>query len=455
MNDADDLTVSPNNLEAERACLGSMLESQDALDDVADRLTARDFYRRDHGALFDLLLSVAGSGQPVDLVTVTSRISMMDEGGQERVGGLAYVMDLPDHVVSVANVIHYADLVKASARRRRLQAVLRDGLAAVVRDPSPPAQIRDLLVADLLEEEVETAGAKGWQRADDSAGRFMEHLDRAREAGGLAGSSWGFHALDARPGRLLPTNLIVLASRPGMGKTSLALDVAEAVCVADGPVAMFSLEMSELELTARMVAKRCSVPYRLLLENRYEDADAGKIADAAHEVANLDLFVDDTPALSIGEIRSRARALKRRHPDLALIILDYLQLVRGTNPRAPRSEQVAEVSGVMKQIAKELNVPVLALAQLNRTVEDRKDRRPILSDLRESGAIEQDADAVLFLYRHAYYYPDNKDVQDRAEVIISKNRSGPTGTIDLRWVGYLTRFYDETRARPLGAKVDR
>lgn len=445
----------PKSLEAEQAVLGAMMGSrlgaggERTIAEVAEVLVPDDFYRPEHARLFRLLLGRYGQGKPTDLRAVLEVFFALDEAGQEALGGAEHVLALPEKAPTSANVDHYARIVRDHARRRRIITTLQGRIADVRAGGASddPLEHRDRAVADLLSIAADRAG--GWLSYD----KVADHLDRVIAEGEASdrprGISLGFSSVDDRFGRLLPGQVCILAARPAMGKTALALDIAEYVARHEGAVGFFSLEMSSAELSARSLAKRAGLSARQIMEGRIQGYETS-VDGGLRELRDLPIFVDDRGGVEIAAIRSRARALQAGRSDLALLIVDYLQLVTSSDPRTPREQVVADTSRGLKALAKELGVPVLALAQLNRAVHDRKDPRPILSDLRESGSIEQDADKVLFIHRHAYYFPDDPKVRkDAAELICAKNRSGATGTADLQWDAERTTFKDETRQEVL------
>lgn len=436
----------PSSAEMERAVLASMIMEERAILVASEVLTPADFYRPDHGRIFALILGMYGKGEPVEVVALGERLLRLPPDEQEAHGGYGYVLGLLDAVPSSVAINHYASTVKALSDRRRLLTTLANRVEVVYDDATVDAlDHRDRAVADLLSISREHGG--GWKSYDKVADRLDATIAEGEALGGdrPRGVPLGFRGIDDKFGTMLPGNLVILAARPAMGKTALALDVAEFVSREIGAVGFFSLEMDEQELQARSVAKRAMLSARRILEGRivgYEEA----IDRGLYEVRKLPIYVDDRPRVTVGEIRARARGLKAAAPDLALIVVDYLQLIVDADPMKKREQVVADAARGLKAIAKELQVPVLALAQLNRQLSDRKDPRPILTDLRESGEIEQAADKVYALHRHRYYYPDDTKIPaDAAELLCLKNRNGQAGTGDLQWLAEQTTFRDEVR----------
>ena len=430
----------PVALEAERALLGGLMIAPTRWSDVADLVTPEDFYRPDHGALFELLKKML-SGEDkdtVELMTVVDRVRR--EGRAERYGGVAYIADLPNEVPSDANLAHYARLVKEKAVAR---SVLKLGRHIQSRASSDPEDISELIADALNQLGVigQTHQRTSWQPISELIDAEIIRLDSLKDMESRhTGYSTKFTELDAKLAGLQKTDLLILAARPGMGKTALALNIAQNVAKCEGrPVGIFSLEMSEAQIVNRLLCVEARVDASRMRKGELDTSDWTKLVKAENVLRQVKIHVDDTPGLSINDVRTRARVLKGNNPDLALIVIDYLQLMKGEDPRAPREQQISSISRGLKGLAKELECAVMALSQLNRGVESRADKRPLVSDLRESGAIEQDADVIMFIYRDEYY---NKDTTEPnvAEVIIAKQRSGPTGTVRLAWAGKYTRF---------------
>lgn len=435
----------PHSLEAERALLGGLLQAPDELLRIADRLKVDDFYRPDHAALFELLVEMQGRQETVDLVTLPRRLDA--QGQAERYGGVAYVMELVTYAPTTANLDHYAETIRELHVRRKI-IVASESLQRKASTHEDASRV-------LIEESIKELAALGAGSRSDTWGEISLIIDdeiKKIEAleqvdGSVVGVRTGFRALDEKLTGLRPGQLIILAARPGMGKTALALNMAQNAALGDEAgenkvgVGLFSLEMTRGELVGRMLVSLALVDSKRVRTGNLSQEDWTALMDTAYELRGTSVFIDDTPALPIGDLRARARKLKADHPELGLIVIDYLQLMRGDDARAPRIQQVGDISRGLKALAKDLELPVVALSQLNRGVESRQDKRPMLSDLRESGAIEQDADVILFIYRDDYYNPDSTE-PGVAEVIIAKQRAGSTGSVKLAFQGQYTRFDD-------------
>ncbi|MFT4621992.1 MAG: replicative DNA helicase [Myxococcota bacterium] len=429
---------SPKAVEAERALLGGLLQSPDRLPEVSERVKPEEFYRPEHQALFALLLTMQGRGETIDIVTVPERIAR--EGEHERYGGVAYVLQLPDQVPSTANLPHYADVVHEKALLR--------GLIQVTTSLRERAYAQPHDVGDLLRDAMQDMAQVGQQHDRRSWQPISMVLDQelvriqelGQNEGTTTGASTGFSDLDGKLAGLQPSDLLILAARPGMGKTALALNIAQNVALLEEQtIGIFSLEMSRGQLTTRMLCCHALVSAGRVRTGTLDTDDWEKLLKSSDLLRAASVHIDDTPSLSIGELCARAKRLATENDDLALIVIDYLQLMKGDDPRASREQQISSISRGLKGLAKDLNCPVMALSQLNRGVESRADKRPLVSDLRESGAIEQDADVIMFIYRDDYYNPESAD-QGLAEVIIAKQRNGPTGTVKLAFQGQYTRF---------------
>lgn len=428
----------PSAVEAERALLGGLIQQPDLLPEVAEIVRPDDFYRPEHDALYALLLQMQARGEAIDSITVPERITR--EGLQDRFGGIAYVIELPDLVPATANLPHYASVIKEKALLR--------GLIDASRKLSDRAYAQPEDVEELLAEaarQMTTLGEAGDRRSWAPVSLIVdEELARIEQLsatdGTTTGHSTGFLDLDGKLAGLHPTDLLILAARPAMGKTALALNIAQNVALMESkPVGIFSLEMSRGQLVTRMLCCHGLVDAGKVRTGTLDTEDWERFIDASETLRKASIHIDDSPGLSIGELQARARRLKAEHGELGLIVVDYLQLMRGDDPRASREQQISAISRGLKGLAKDLECPVIALSQLNRGVESRQDKRPLVSDLRESGAIEQDADVILFIYRDEYYNPDSLD-KGLAEVIIAKQRNGPTGTVRLVFQGQYARF---------------
>lgn len=439
----------PQSLEAERAVLGQLLLSPaDVTLGLAEQLAAGDFYRGAHQELYRVISAMAEAGEVVETVSVVDRLHR--EGRAEACGGLAYVSALADGVPSTENLPYYVAIVRDRAIRRRLYLALLDVQSRILAGAeelpallgAAESAVQSVQEGDAATGELRSIGVI----AEDAYQRVKAAAERASA---ITGVTTGYLDLDRMMTGLQPSDLVILAARPAMGKSALAMAVAQHAAESGVGVAVFSLEMSSDQVGARVLSGTASVQLsRIRTGQLSRDREWPALGEALGRLGELPLYVCDQPALTVGQIRGKVRRLKARDPGLRLVVVDYLQLL-GADQRLPREQQVSAMSRGLKALAKELDVAVLALSQLNRGVEQRQDKRPLLSDLRESGAIEQDADVILFIYRDEYY---NKETRDRniAEVIIAKQRNGPTGTVKLFFDGAYTRF-DNLAAETWGA----
>ena len=419
--------VLPHSVEAEQSVIGSMIMDRDAIMTASEVITSEDFYQSQYGVLFDAMLELYNEGKPVDLVTLQERLREKDVPPE--ISSLEFVRDLLDAVPTSANVRHYATIVQEKSMLRKLIKVNEDiaNTCYLAREKTE----------DILEETEKKIFDLLQYR---STGDFvpikqvvLNALDKIEKAsknkGTVTGIPTGFIDLDYKTSGFQPSDLILIAARPSMGKTAFVLNVAQHMAFKEGKtVAIFSLEMSKEQLVNRLFSLESKVDSQALRTGNLTDEDWAKLIEGAAVVGKSNLIIDDTPGISIAELRSKCRKFKLEH-DLGIIIIDYLQLMSGGKHSESRQQEISEISRSLKAVARELNVPVVALSQLSRAVEQRPDHRPMLSDLRESGAIEQDADVVMFLYRDDYYNKDT-DKKNIAEVIIAKQRNGPNGTVD-------------------------
>ena len=435
------LRVPPNSIEAEQAVLGGLMLNERAWDQIADKLREEDFYRRDHQLIFRAIGALAESQQPCDAVTLGEYFE--HNGLAEQVGGAGYVIELASTTPSAANIVAYAEIVREKSVLRQLidvgTRIANDGF-------QPDGRVsRELLEsAEKSVFQIAEAGSRGKKQfmpiKDAVKDAFRVLQDRFENKGDVTGVPTGFRDFDARTTGLQPSDLIILAARPSMGKTALALNMAEyAALKTKRAVAVFSMEMSASQLAFRLISSLGRINAQSLRTGNLEDEDWSRVSHAITLLADAKIFIDDTPALSPTELRSRARRLAREHGGLSMIVIDYLQLMQVPGSKENRATEIAEISRSLKALAKELGCPVVALSQLNRSLEQRTDKRPIMSDLRESGGIEQDADLIVFIYRDEYYNQDSPD-KGLAEIIIGKQRNGPTGTVKLVFNGQYTRF---------------
>jgi replicative DNA helicase len=408
------------------------------LAEVRPVLKADDFYRPDHAQLYALLNRMDEASEPIDTITVTERIQR--EGLAERYGGVAYVVELPDHAMGASNILYYARVIREKALLRGLVSVGRNLADTAMGQPEDVGQLLERASRELSQLSA-SRDVQDWEQVSLIVDHTLSKLEAmAATAGSVTGLTTGFADLDDKLAGLQPSDLIILAARPAMGKTALALNIAQNAAIAGSArVAVFSLEMSRVQLVTRMMSCEARVDAGRLRSGTLEQPDWDALLEASDVIRRARIHILDTPGLSISEVRAACRRLASEHGKLGLVVIDYLQLMQGDDPRAPREQQISAISRGLKGLAKELDAPVIALSQLNRAVEARQNKRPLVSDLRESGAIEQDADIIMFIYRDEYYNPDSPD-KGLAEVIIAKQRNGPTGTVKLVFEGRHTRF---------------
>jgi len=433
--------VPPQNLEAERSVLGAVLLSDTALPAliIDERLQAEDFYREAHGVVFQAMLDLHARGEPVDELTLVEHLKQTGE--LDRAGGRATVDLLAGSVPAVANHRQYAKIVRENAMLRRLLGATYDIQERVHRHEAAPRELVDLAERSILEVAHEDR-RKDFRAIHDLLDAELDKLhELSREGKAITGTASGFEDLDRVTGGFQAGNLVILAARPSMGKSALMANFAENAALGDGKaVALFSLEMSESELAQRFIASQASIKGDDLRKGHVPESRWPKILAASERLASSPLFVDDSSDLSVLDVRAKARRLAQQHADgLGLVLIDYLQLMRAGGGSDNRVEQIGQISRGLKTLARELEVPVIALSQLNRSVEQRTDKRPVLSDLRESGAIEQDADLVMFIYREEYYDRDSER-EGIADLIVAKHRNGGLATVELTFQKEYPRF---------------
>jgi replicative DNA helicase len=434
----------PQSLEAERAVIGSLLLLPEVCDEVALLVRPNDFYDTSHRAIFSHMLALHDDGRQIDPTLLAQRLR--DAGQYEAVGGAAYLLELSQEVATAAHAEYYARIVRDKAV---LRSLIHAGTDIIQDSYEQGVDAREMLaraeerVFRILDTKGDTQVRSVREVLHDSLARIDARMQRQHAYGGL---ETGFLDYDDLTGGLHGSELVILAARPSMGKTALALNIAEHIAIDErGPgkaVLLVSLEMSALELGDRLLCSRARVNSHRLRNGQLNAEDSRRLIQTAADVSRAPLFIDDSPSRNMTEIAATARRLKRQK-SLDLVVIDYLQLIEPDNPRDPRQEQVARISRRLKGLARELNVPVLCLAQLNRQVEATRDNRPQLSHLRESGAIEQDADVVVFVHREEFYQSNEEDrerVRGQADIMIRKQRNGPTGDIKLTWLHEFTRF---------------
>ncbi|AER56356.1 replicative DNA helicase [Pseudoxanthomonas spadix BD-a59] len=433
--------MPPHSIEAEQAVLGGLMLVADAYDRVNDRLTSEDFYRRDHQLIYRAISELAERSRPYDAVTLGEWFDA--QGQSDLIAGGAYLIELASSTPSAANITAYAEIVRDKAVMRQLidvgTEIVNNGFQPEGRESTELLAVAEQKVFAIAE-----AGSRG--RSDfvsmPSALKdaFSVLQDRFNSGGNVTGLATGYTEFDYLTAGLQPTDLLILAARPAMGKTTLALNIAEYVAIkSKKAVAVFSMEMSAAQLALRLISSNGRINAQRLRTGQLEDEDWSRVTAAIRMLKETKIFIDDTPGLSPEVLRSKCRRLKREH-DLGLVVIDYLQLMSVPGNSENRATEISEISRSLKGLAKELNVPVIALSQLNRSLETRTDKRPVMADLRESGAIEQDADVIVFIYRDDYYNKENSPDKGLAEVIIGKQRSGPTGSLKLKFFGEYTRF---------------
>jgi len=445
----DSLRVPPHSIEAEQSVLGGLLLDNAAYDRVIDLVSAEDFYRFDHRLIFQSITKLVAASKPADVITVFESLSLI--GKAEEVGGLAYLNALAQNTPSAANIRRYAEIVRDRGVLRKLITV-SDEIAGDAFNPQGKEvkQMLDAAESKIFAIAEEGArGAVGFVDIQPLLARVVERIDELFSRDGsndIAGVPTGMTDLDRMTSGLQQGDLIIVAGRPSMGKTAFSVNIGENVAIESGlPVAIFSMEMGGTQLAMRMLGSVGRIDQQRLKTGRLTEGDWPNLTHAIQKMNDAQIYIDETPALSSIELRSRSRRLARKCGQLGLIIVDYLQLMSANSPGENRATEISEISRNLKSLAKELNCPVIALSQLNRSLEQRPNRRPVMSDLRESGAIEQDADLILFIYRDEVYNPDSPD-KGTAEIIIGKQRNGPIGQVRMTFLGQFTKFENYTGA---------
>ena len=436
--------IPPSDIEAEQAVLGSMLTDKDATIAAIEVLKEDDFYREDNKLIYRAILNLYNRAEPVDIITLKSELTSM--GKFDAVGGLEYLADLPEKVPTTANVERYIKIVEEKAILRNLIKTANE-IINLGYDPKEVENIMDSAEKKIFDI-MQSKNQKGYSPIKDVLVDTFSQLEMLyNQKQHITGVPTGFADLDYKTAGLHGSDLILLAARPAMGKTAFALNIATNAAVrAKVPVAIFSLEMSKEQLVNRVLCGEAMVDSNKVRTGKLDEQDWAKLASALGPLSESEIYIDDTPGISVMEIRAKCRKLKLEK-NIGLVVIDYLQLIQGSNKRGgSREQEISEISRSLKILAKEINVPVIALSQLSRAPEQRPDHRPMLSDLRESGAIEQDADIVMFLYRDDYYNEDS-DKKNIAEVILAKHRAGSTGTVELLWLGSYTKFVNIDKTR--------
>ncbi|KRB87611.1 replicative DNA helicase [Noviherbaspirillum sp. Root189] len=443
----DALRVPPHSIEAEQSVLGGLLLDNAAWDRIADFVHEDDFYRYDHRIIFQHIVKLINATRPADVITVYEALT--GSGKADEVGGLTYLNALAQNTPSAANIRRYAEIVRDRGVLRKLITV-SDEISGQAFNPQGK-EVKQLLdeaeskIFAIAEEGAR--GAQGFLEIQPLLTQVVERIDELYNRDNqndITGVPTGFVDLDRMTSGLQPGDLVIVAGRPSMGKTAFSINIGENVAIESGlPVAIFSMEMGGAQLAMRMLGSVGRLDQHRLRTGRLNDEDWPRLTHAIQKMNEVQIYIDETPALSSIELRARSRRLARQCGKLGLIIIDYLQLMSANSAGENRATEISEISRNLKGLAKELNCPVIALSQLNRSLEQRPNKRPVMSDLRESGAIEQDADVILFIYRDQVYNPDSPD-KGTAEIIIGKQRNGPIGTIRLTFLGEYTKFDNYT-----------
>ena len=431
--------VPPHDLEAEQAIIGSMLTDKDAAISAIEVLKEDDFYREDNRAIYTAIVNLYNRAEPIDIITVKAELESM--GKFEQVGGLEYLAELPEKVPTTANASKYIKIVE---EKSELRTLIKAANEIIESGYDPTEDVEDIMegAEKKIFNIMQKKNQKGYTPIKDvlvDSFTLLEELYNRKQH--ITGVPTGFSELDYKTAGFHGSDLILIAARPAMGKSAFALNIAtNAAIKANVPVVIFSLEMSKEQMVNRILCSEAMVDSNKVRTGKLEEDDWAKLAGAIGPLSEAEIYIDDTPGISVTEIRAKCRKLKLEK-NIGMVVIDYLQLVQGSNNRknGSREQEISEISRSLKILAKEIGVPVIALSQLSRAVEQRPDHRPMLSDLRESGAIEQDADIVMFLYRDDYYNQDSEK-KDIAEVILAKHRGGSTGTVELLWLGSYTKF---------------
>ncbi len=437
--------VPPHSIEAEQSVLGGLMLDNRAWDLVADRLHEGDFYRHDHRLIFRTMAKLGEQTKPLDVLTVSDALREMHE--LDNAGGEVYLFELANNTPSVANIAAYADIVRERSILRRLIAAATD-IAGHAFNPQGRSTLELLDEAERQVFAISEQGAKvgGPVNVKEFLAKTMDRIDALFHSDDpITGVPTGYHDFDEMTSGLQDADLIIVAGRPSMGKTTFAMNIAEHVAIKSKlPVLIFSMEMPGEAIVMRLLSSLCSIDQTRIRSGKLEEEDWPRISSTVSMLSDAPLFIDDAAALSPVELRARARRLTKEQGQLGLIVIDYLQLMQVPGFNENRTAEISEISRSLKALAKELNVPVMALSQLNRSLEQRADKRPVMSDLRESGAIEQDADLIVFIYRDEVYNENSPD-KGTAEIIIAKQRNGPIGKVRLTFLGQYTSFENFTR----------
>ena len=437
--------IPPNDTEAEQAVLGSMLTDKDAVINAIEVLKEEDFYREDNKIIYRAILNLYNRAEPIDIITLKAELTSM--GKFEATGGLEYLAELPEMVPTTANVDRYIKIVEEKSILRNL---IKTANEIITLGYDPTEEVENIM--DSAEKKIfdimQSKNQKGYTPIKDIlVDTFAQLEELYNQKQHITGVPTGFADLDYKTAGLHGSDLVLVAARPAMGKSAFALNIASNAAIrAKVPVAIFSLEMSKEQMVNRILCSEAMVDSNKVRTGKLDEQDWTKLASSLGPLSESEIYIDDTPGISVMEIRAKCRKLKLEK-NIGLVVIDYLQLIQGSNKRGgSREQEISEISRSLKILAKEINVPVIALSQLSRAPEQRPDHRPMLSDLRESGAIEQDADIVMFLYRDDYYNEDSEK-KNIAEVIMAKHRAGSTGTVELLWLGNYTKFVNIDKTR--------
>ncbi|RPI76069.1 MAG: replicative DNA helicase [Desulfobacteraceae bacterium] len=434
------LKIPPQNIEAEQAILAGVLINNDALNQIVDLLTVEDFYREAHQLIFESMIELYHNNEPIDLITLSHHLK--SKGSIEQVGGPDYLASLVEAVSTSAGVAYYAEIVRDLSVRRRLInqcSLISESCFQSWNKTDELLDQAEQSIFDIAEKKIN----ENFSSMEDVVKTSFKKLESiAEQEGFLTGIPTGFKDFNRLTTGLQPSDLIIIAGRPSMGKTALALNVGYHAAAETGKgVVVFSLEMSKMQLGMRLLSFHSGIDASKLRTGFLRDADWAKLTESANQLSELPMFIDDTSWLSVLDMKAKCRRLLKKR-ELGMVIIDYLQLIQGRRSAESRQTEISEISRSLKAIAKDLNVPVVALSQLNRKVEDRPNKKPQLADLRESGAIEQDADVIVFIYRDEVYHPESEENRNIAEIILAKQRNGPTGGFKLTFQKESTRFQD-------------
>lgn len=445
--------VPPHSLEAEESVIGAVLSDPTAFDRVADLVSPDDFYVERHARIFAAISGLHAQARPADVITVTE--ALKQSGELQRTGGTSYLVELSEKIITAANIEHYASLVRDKSTLRRLIRASTEITTGAYQSRGSAREFLDKAETSIFELSSRQSGS-AMRRIDEMLGETVEKIESLMSLKSeITGVASGFYDLDRKTAGFQPSDLIIVAARPSMGKTAFSLGVAEFVAATSGVgVAIFSMEMSSEQLVMRMLCSQAEIDNSRVRTGRLNDRDIKAIALTSGKLCNAPIYIDDTPSQTVLEIRAKARRLKHDpKSNLGMIVIDYLQLMRGTG-EGSREQEISMISRSLKALAKELNIPVIALSQLNRQVEMRADKRPGMADLRESGALEQDADVIVFLYRDEQYNHETAE-PGVAEIIVGKQRNGPTGTVKLYFEKELARFRNFTDRDETGYAASR